>query len=768
MTEAVLKEALNPPQFEAATTKDGPVLILAGAGSGKTRVLTYRIAYLVGTCNVRPYNILAITFTNKAAKEMQERTERLLGEDITGMWLHTFHAACGKILRTYGDRLGFTKNFVIYDDSDTLSVIKEVQRRLNIEEKRISAKTLRSVIAQCKDHMQTPADFEKTISMANYDERMYAQSYKLYQEILMANDAMDFDDMILMTIRLFKQEPDVLEYYQRKFKYILVDEYQDTNRAQYQFISLLARGHHNLCVVGDDDQSIYSFRGADISNILNFEKEYPEAKVIKLEQNYRSTQNILNVANAIIQHNRSRKGKNLWTDEAEGLPVTHYCAPDQHGEGRYLAREIRRLVDDEGYRYSDIAVLYRANALSNAVENTLLREGINYRVYGGMKFFDRKEIKDLLAYLRVFNNPGDEVSLKRIINVPKRGIGDTSVGYAADIAHQSGLSLFEVLASADEYPKLSRAATKMKAFAGSFMELMFKQDGMTLTDFVTAVLDETGMIAEYEKEKTPEADGKIDNLREFLSTTKQYEDEQQAQGNSTPSLADFLEKVALSTDADSEVDPQDRNRVTLMTIHSAKGLEFPVVFVIGMEDGLFPSFRSVETDGGIDEERRLCYVAVTRARQLLYLTNAHQRMLYGQTTNNLPSRFLQEIPKSYLQEAGVRQNNRDMDFGGGGYRVDAPMRGNDAFWQRVRMQTEVQKPVQKSVPKQKVWNFQQSEGSGGYLTDCNVGDRVRHKKFGDGTVSKVLGDGKNKTVEINFDLCGMKRIILLYANLIRI
>ncbi len=766
MTDAILKSSLNPPQYEAATTKDGPLLILAGAGSGKTRVLTYRIAYLVGVCNVRPYNILAITFTNKAAKEMQERTERLLGEDVTGMWLHTFHAACGKILRMHAEKLGFTKNFVIYDDSDTLAVIKEVQRRLNIDEKRIPAKMLRSIIAQCKDRMETPSAYEQSISMTSYDERMYAQGYKLYQEILKDNDAMDFDDMILMTIRLLKQEPDVLAYYQQKFQYILVDEYQDTNRAQYQFISLLARNHHNLCVVGDDDQSIYSFRGADITNILNFEKEYPEAKVIKLEQNYRSTQNILNVANAIIQNNRSRKGKNLWTDEGAGLPVVHYCAADHFGEGRYLAREIRRLVDDEGYNYSDIAVLYRANALSNAVENTLLREGIGYRVYGGMKFFDRKEIKDLLAYLRVFNNPGDEVSLKRIINVPKRGIGDTSVGYATDIAQHEGISLFEVLSSADTYPKLSRAATKMKAFAGSFLELMFKQDDMSLTDFVTAVLDETGMILEYEKEKTPEADGKIDNLREFLSTTKQYEDEQQAQGNNRPTLADFLEKVALSTDADSEGDPSDQNRVTLMTIHSAKGLEFPVVFVIGMEEGLFPSSRSVEMDGGVDEERRLCYVAVTRARQILYLTNAHQRMLYGQTTSNPTSRFLKEIPKSYLKEAGVRSSSGWNDYGE--YHQERPLRGNDAFWQNVRVQTQTQMPERRQPPKQKVWNFQQPEGCGTYLTDCNVGDRVRHKKFGDGTVSKVLGDGKNKTVEINFDLCGMKRIILLYANLIRI
>lgn len=764
MTDAVLKEALNPPQYEAATTKDGPVLILAGAGSGKTRVLTYRIAYLVGTCNVRPYNILAITFTNKAAKEMRERTERLLGEDVTGMWLHTFHAACGKILRTHGEKLGYTKNFVIYDDSDTLAVIKEVQRRLNIEEKRISAKTIRSVIAQCKDHMQTPDDFERAISLANYDDRMFAQSYRLYQEILKNNDAMDFDDMILMTIQLFRQEPEVLAYYQQKFKYILVDEYQDTNRAQYQFISLLARSHRNLCVVGDDDQSIYSFRGADISNILNFEKEYPETKIIKLEQNYRSTQNILNVANAIIRNNHSRKGKNLWTDETDGLPVVHYCASDQHGEGRFLAREIRKLTEDEGYHYSDIAVLYRANALSNAVENTLLREGINYRVYGGMKFFDRKEIKDLLAYLRVFNNPGDEVSLKRIINVPKRGIGDTSVGYAVDIAHQAGLSLFEVLASADEYPKLSRASAKMKAFAGFFMELMFKQDSMTLTDFVTTVLDETGMILEYEKERTPEADGKIDNLREFLSTTKQYEDEQQTQGNSRPSLADFLEKVALSTDVDSEGDPLDQNRVTLMTIHSAKGLEFPVVFVIGMEEGLFPSARSVETDGGIDEERRLCYVAVTRARKQLFLTNAYQRMLYGQTTNNPPSRFLQEIPKSLLQETGTQHREDVFD----GYRQERTFRGNDAFWQKVRMETQTQKSIHTQPPKQKIWDFQKVDDTESYLTDCDVGDRVHHKKFGDGTVLKILGDGKNKTVEIHFDSCGMKRIILLYAKLIRI
>lgn len=775
MTEAILREALNPPQFEAATTQDGPILILAGAGSGKTRVLTYRIAYLVGTCRIKPYHILAITFTNKAAKEMRERTERLLGEDVSGMWLHTFHAACGKILRTHGEKLGYSKNFVIYDDADTLALIKEVQRSLNIDEKRIPAKTIRHVIAHCKDQMQTPEEFGKTVSDANYDERMYAQCYKLYQEGLKRNDAMDFDDMILMTIRLFREFPEVLSYYQQKFQYILVDEYQDTNRAQYVFISMLAASHRNLCVVGDDDQSIYSFRGADISNILNFEREYPDAKVVKLEQNYRSTQPILDVANEIIRNNRGRKGKHLWTEISEGELVAHYWASTQNEEALFISREIKRLRDEADYNYRDIAVLYRANALSNVVENTLVREGLPYRVYGGMKFYDRKEIKDLLAYLRVFNNPADEISLKRIINVPKRGIGDTTVGYAAEIARQEGISLFDVLVSADKYTKLSRCAAKMQSFAASLMDLMFRLDSLTLTDFVEEVLNGTGLIQEYERERTPEADAKIDNLREFLSVSKQYEEEQKSLGNIRPSLADFLENISLSTDAETGAVDDAAGRITLMTIHSAKGLEFPVVFVIGLEESIFPSSRSVETDGGIDEERRLCYVAVTRAQRILYLTNTKSRMLYGHTTNNPPSRFLQEIPAAYLKECGLGGNSFRGDWERSytkSYGWDRDAGGNDAFWANVKRSTE--------PPKTRVWNFEQTDaplknsplesfqGTESYVQDCQVGDRVRHKKFGDGTVSKILGDGKNKTLEIYFDQCGMKRLILLYAKLIRI
>lgn len=760
MTDAFLKEALNPPQYEAATAVDGPVLVLAGAGSGKTRVLTYRIAYLVGACHVMPYHILAITFTNKAAREMRERTERLLGGDVSGMWLHTFHATCGKILRMHAEKLGFSKNFVIYDDAETLSAIKEVQRRLNIDDKVLSARGIRSVIAHCKDQMLTPDAFAKKASMDNYEERMYAQSYRLYQEILRDNDAMDFDDMILMTIKLFKQEPEVLAYYQNKFKYILVDEYQDTNRAQYEFISLLAREHRNLCVVGDDDQSIYSFRGADISNILNFEKEYPETKVVKLEQNYRSTQPILDVANCIISNNRGRKGKKLWTAISEGELPKRYMGESQYEESYYISREIRRLIDSGEYSYKDMAVLYRANALSNAVESALLRDGIPYRVYGGMKFFDRKEIKDLIAYLRVFNNPSDEIALKRIVNVPKRGIGDTTIGYASDIAHAEDISLFEVLSSAEQYAKLSRTAAKMQSFAASFMELMFKQDELSLTEFVEAVLDGTGMIREYEKERNVEADAKIDNLREFLSVTKTYEEEQVAQGNQRPTLAEFLENVSLSTDADQDA-TEDDNKVTLMTIHSAKGLEFPVVFVIGMEETIFPSSKSVETEGGIDEERRLCYVAVTRARNLLYLTHARGRMLYGQTTHNLPSRFLGEIPEEYLSGSPVRKSSSPFTQS-----RPSSYSGNDAFWQNVRVKYE--------APRQKVWDFSRTESKPtsvaqeNYITDCQVGARVRHKKFGDGTVTKILGEGKNKTLEIHFDDCGMKRLILLYAKLISI
>jgi len=651
------KNELNDKQYEAVTATEGPVLVLAGAGSGKTRVLTYRIAYLVGECGIPPYNIMAITFTNKAAREMYERTERLLNGNISGMWLNTFHAACGKILRANADRIGFTKNFVIYDDAETTALIKDCQRRLNIDDKRIPHGKIKAVISKAKDELISPENFADLTDHKNYDSRMLSECYTMYRDTLRRNNAMDFDDMLIHTLTLFDSCPDVLEYYQNRFRYIMVDEYQDTNKAQYMFISKLAACHHNLCVVGDDDQSIYSFRGADIRNILEFEHENRHCRVIKLEQNYRSTQNILDAANHVIANNAARKTKSLWTAKGSGEKIVHYTAYNQNDEADYVVREIRKGVSVGDKNYSDYAVLYRANALSKNIENALVKYGIPYRIYGGLRFYDRMEIKDLIAYLRVFNNPADDVALRRIINVPKRGIGQTSIGKAEELAQRENTSLFNILLAAGEYPELSRAAQKMAETALRFSEIMLQADEMSIPDFVEMVLNESGMLQFYEREDAGiEEQARADNLREFLSVAKEYEEEQKRLGNDEITYAGFLEYVSLSSDADTKAaGGEDDNKVTLMTIHSAKGLEFPVVFMVGIEDGIFPSYRSIEeSPDAIDEERRLCYVAITRAMQKLYILNTEERMLYGKTARNLPSRFLSELQgKRNLEKAAM-------------------------------------------------------------------------------------------------------------------
>lgn len=801
-----LKNLLNDMQYKAAVHENGPLLILAGAGSGKTRVLTHRIAHLVENCFVEPYNIIAITFTNKAAREMAERVTDLLGGDIRGMWISTFHSACGRILRRDGERIGFTSNFIIYDESESLTVIKDCMKKLDIDEKRIPAKSIKSIISKAKDQILSPDDYEKSIDYRDINARKVAQLYKMYQTTLLNNNAMDFDDMVLHVLRLFKENPDVLEYYQNRFKYILVDEYQDTNRAQYLFVTMLAAKYRNLCVVGDDDQSIYSFRGADVSNILDFEKDYPECVTIKLEQNYRSTQNILDAANSVIKNNRMRKAKALWTASGAGARIVRVEANDNNEEGYFIAREIKRAVEDGNAKYSDYTILYRVNALSQSVENAMIRMSIPYKVYGGMKFFDRKEIKDIVAYLRVFDNPMDEIALRRIINVPKRGIGATSIERAAEIAAREEIPLFAVFSSADSYPELSRAASAMSSFATHVSEEMFKKDDMPISEFIEFLLEDMGLLAEYRAEKTEESKNRIENLMEFISVAKEFENEQrELEGGDESSFTAFLESIALSSDLDKKDDSDDC--VTLMTIHNAKGLEFPTVFVVGMEEGLFPSDRTVmETEDGIDEERRLCYVAITRAKEKLYLMNSRSRMLYGRTTYNMPSRFLKEIPdelfelssfgatgmgsvqrgafgssytsrsddgyqsKGYGRNAegfGYRTGKSDYGYGKSSYGSNysgAVSGKKPSFGKAITSASDVGNLADSLRAKSQPNMPKKTGGDKNYKT----GDRVFHKKFGEGTVGKLEESNGRTVIEISFDNTGVKRFVLDYVELSRI
>jgi len=623
--------------------------------------------------------------------------------------------------------------------------------------------------------MISPEQYADMSDMKNYDSRMLAMCYQMYRDTLRKNNAMDFDDMLLNTLELFDKCPDVLEYYQDRFKYIMVDEYQDTNQAQYLFVSKLAAKHHNLCVVGDDDQSIYSFRGADIRNILNFEKENRNCKVIKLEQNYRSTQYILDAANKVIANNSGRKSKSLWTAKGDGDKIIHYTAYNQNEEADYVVREIKKGVVTGDMNYSDYAVLYRANALSKNIENALVKHGIPYKIYGGLRFFDRMEIKDLIAYLRVFNNPADDVSLKRIINVPKRGIGQTALARAVEIAERENTSLFNVMLSATEYPELARTAPRMFETALKFSEIMLQADEMAIPDFIQKVFDETGMLAAYEKEDSQiEDQARADNLREFLSVAKEYEIEQRNLGNDDITYAGFLEYVSLSSDADTKsAADDDNNKVTLMTIHSAKGLEFPVVFIVGTEDGIFPSYRSMdESPEAINEERRLCYVAITRAMRKLYIINTEERMLYGKTTRNQPSRFLAELPASCVQGLNQKPQNRfSQGRGTPGFGSNLESRQYQQANSFLKKQFDAEEAYNKKlsaaagISAAKAIVSKTEEDGGKYLKEFDIGQRVKHKKFGVGTVSKILGDGMNKTLEIVFDECGMKRLIIAYAKL---
>lgn len=645
---------LNPPQQKAVTATEGPLLILAGAGSGKTRALTYRVAHLIKEKKVNPRSILAITFTNKAADEMRERIEALISKDTSqGMWISTFHSACVKILRSTIEKLGYKRNFVIYDDDDQETLINHCLKDLNLDPKRYSPKSVAATISNAKNELIDPDTFAGQAQ--TYFERIVSEVYHLYQERLFKNNALDFDDLIMVTVNIFELYPDILESYQDRFRYILIDEYQDTNHAQFRLVSLLASKHRNLCVVGDDDQSIYQFRGANIRNILEFEQDYPDAKVIKLEQNYRSTQAILDAANEVIKNNRGRKPKTLWTANDTGQGPIWYQAEDEHDEASYVATQIELLcrrstrAGKSNKAYKDFAVFYRTNAQSRVFEEVFLSYKLPYKIVGGVKFYERMEIKDILAYLRVLQNPAEGVSLKRIINVPKRGIGKTTADRIDAFCVQNNLSFYEALTKVGEVPSLSESAQeKVKEFLG-LIGIFSKGKNKKLHELVEEILDKTGYLQLLKQEGTIEAQSRIENIEEFVAACREFEMEsaEGAMPASRHGLEEFLERVALITDIDTY--EEEENAVTLMTLHNAKGLEFPVVFMVGMEEGLFPHIRSMTNQAELEEERRLCYVGLTRAQEALYLTSAWSRSLYGGSNYTTHSRFLREIPPELLE-----------------------------------------------------------------------------------------------------------------------
>ena len=737
-TNEILK-GLNKEQFEAVTHVDGPLLVIAGAGSGKTRVLTHRIAYLIAECGVKPWNIIAITFTNKAAKEMKSRIESIVGDIASDIWIGTFHSMCVRILRREIEKIGYTRDFVIYDTSDTKVVIKECIKELNLNDKIYSDKYLLSEISKAKNDLMDTERYTN-LYMGDYRLSKVAEAYDLYQKKLKKNNALDFDDIINHTIKIFQENSDVLEYYQNKFRYVLVDEYQDTNKAQDLLIMLLSKVHHNLFVVGDDQQSIYKFRGADIKNILNFDKNFKETRVIKLEQNYRSTKNILNIANQVIKNNSGNVEKNLWTNNDEGNKPYLYQSDNEYDEANYVVSQINRIKREEYANYSDFAILYRTNAQSRAFEDVFMREAIPYRVIGGQKFYERKEIKDIIAYLRVINNSSDDVSFKRIINEPKRGIGKTSLDALEDYARMSGMTMFQVAKDADKYIS-TRANAAFMEF-GKMIEAIAAK-GLGVADLTDEVLKVTGYMKMLEAEKTDEAEGRIENLGQFINVAVEFE-QQQAENK----LSDFLENLALVTDLDNVNEDQDS--VLLMTLHTAKGLEFPTVFLVGMEEGLFPSFRSMNEPDEVEEERRLCYVGITRAREHLYLTCSKCRTIFGSTQYLKNSRFIDEIDPNSL-EGEIKKKEYKWTSSDDEYELEIPtfQAPKAAFNFRT-----VESFLKKAAGNESV-----------NLDSYQVGTKVFHKKFGEGIITKTEPEDDDLKVDIEFEKAGTKRLMAKFANL---
>lgn len=733
-------DKLNERQKEAVLATEGPVLVLAGAGSGKTTVLVNRIAYMISEKHIRPWNILAITFTNKAAREMKDRIERLLGDTAKDMWIGTFHSVCVRILRSCIDLLGYSRDFVIYDTADTKTVMKECLRELDIDEKSFPVRNVLSIISNAKNDLMDAATFEN-VYKSDYRMSIIAKIYYRYQTKLRKNNAVDFDDIILNTVKILSENPDVLSKYQDKFQYILVDEYQDTNNSQYLLINLLAQANRNLCVVGDDDQSIYKFRGANIGNILNFEDDYSDVQKITLDQNYRSTQNILDAANSVISNNKGRMGKSLWTSNGDGNKVFVYTGTNEYDEARYIARQIKKHFDEQG-SFSDCAILYRTNAQSRVIEEMLMRESVPYKVLSGLRFYDRKEIKDIIAYLRVVYNPNDDVSLARIINEPKRKIGNATLEKARNIAREKETSLYDVISHADDYPEFKTAIKKLLSFSEIIQSLIKLKDTVTIEELTGRILNDTGYMPALVMEDTTESKTRIENLGEFISVITEFEKNEET-GNT---LGEFLENISLVSDIDGYDENEDS--AVLMTIHSAKGLEFPIVFLSGLEEGLFPGMRSMESDDDIEEERRLCYVAITRAKEQLYITKTISRTIHGKTMPTTASRFFKEIPVEYLED-------------------------------KTTLQPKVAKVMQDlgvrnaAAPKKEVYMTKgfgssvKSSGSTDY-SKFKAGDTIEHRTFGRGEILKATPCGNDCILEIQFESIGFKRLMAAFAKVKKI
>lgn len=729
-------ETLNPMQQEAVYHTEGPLLILAGAGSGKTRVLTYRISYLIDEKKVNPWNILAITFTNKAAGEMRERVDDIVGFGSEQIWVSTFHSACVRILRRFADHLGYERNFVIYDTDDQKSVVKEICKRLNIDTKIYKERTIMSAISSAKNEMINAKEYAMN-SAGDFAKKRIADVYDEYEKVLYKNNAMDFDDLLVKTVEILRNNEDVLNYYQERFKYIMVDEYQDTNTVQFRLVSLLAGKYRNLCVVGDDDQSIYKFRGANIYNILNFEKEFPDAKVIKLEQNYRSTQTILDAANSVIRHNKGRKEKTLWTANEVGEKIAFHQYLNEYDEAYQVVDEIARNVSRGKAHYNDYAILYRTNAQSRVLEEKFVARSIPYKIVGGVNFYQRREIKDILAYLKTIDNGRDDLAVRRIINVPKRGIGLTTMNRALEYGEAREMSLFDALECCEDIPKIGKAAEKIKGFVNMIEVFRAQSEYITLAELLTNILEETGYIKELEAEDSEVAQGRIENIDELMNKIVAYEEEEEE-----PTLSGFLENVALVSDIDSLNEAEDY--VMLMTLHSAKGLEFPYVYMCGMEDGLFPSYMTIVNDDPeeIEEERRLCYVGITRAKKKLTMTFAKSRMVRGSTQFNMISRFVREITPE-LFDLGAKPEKK-------------------------KQESHIQRPsdFSRKQAAKKVTSYGKAfEVNKASALDYTVGDMVRHVKFGVGTVINIVDGGRDYEVTVDFEKSGVKKMFASFAKL---
>ena len=746
-------DTLNKPQKEAVFHTEGPLLILAGAGSGKTRVLTHRIAYLIEEKGVNPWNILAITFTNKAAEEMRQRVDSLVGIGAESIWVSTFHSMCVRILRRYIDRLGYDNRFTIYDTDDQKTLMKEVCRKTDIDTKRFKERMLLSVISSAKNEMILPEEFELNAG-GDFVQLKIAKVYKEYEAQMRANNALDFDDLLVKTVQLLETQPDVRENYQERFRYIMVDEYQDTNTVQFRLVSLLAGKYRNLCVVGDDDQSIYKFRGANIRNILDFEKEFSDAKVIKLEQNYRSVGNVLEVANSVIRNNKGRKEKTLWTDNEKGEKIRLRQFDTAYDEAQFIAEDIKDETA-QGANYSDHAVLYRTNAQSRLLEEKFVAMNIPYKIVGGINFYSRREIKDVLSYLKTIDNGKDDLAVRRIINVPKRGIGLTTINRIQESAAARGIGFYAALSAPDLIPGIGRSASKLDSFAALIEYFKGRSEESGVTDLLTEVIEKTGYTESLEADDPEELEARVQNIDELVSKAAVYEESCSDRGE-RPTLSGFLEEVALVADIDSVA--EDRDYVILMTLHSAKGLEFPHVYLAGMEDGLFPSYMSISGDDPeeLEEERRLCYVGVTRAEEKLTLTCARMRLVRGERQYNSMSRFIKEMP-SALIDTGKRE---------GGFSQNVSLGEKRTYSSEVsgyKRSAYAQKPAFAAIQKGSGLMAKKSEG-----LSYGVGDRVRHVKFGDGTVTEIKEGGRDYEVTVQFDTAGVRKMFALFAKLIKI